>query len=155
MPANTTPVFSTPAVAVASNAAETTFGGTVLTATGDYSGVSANHVRVMKAGENGAGVRGLIFHALGTNVATVARIYRVKAATGVDGSNITAASNELIGQITLPAVTGTNVASTSSPIWTPSNGVMPLPPGYEIWVGVATTIASGWKVSPATSAWQY
>lgn len=68
MAANTAPIFSI------SGAVE---GGTVLTtAAADYTGVNINNQFIFDANEtNGSFIQKLRFKALGTNVATVARIY--------------------------------------------------------------------------------
>lgn len=52
-------------------------------------------------------LRQLLFNAIGTNTASVARIYANNGST-----NGTAANNALIGQIALPATTATNTAGT-------------------------------------------
>lgn len=53
-------------------------------------------------------------------------------------------NNFFIGEISLPATTGVNNASTAD-IDYPLN--VALPPGYRILVGLGTTVASGWQVT--------
>lgn len=108
----------------------------VITATGDYSGVGANHVLLHTAGSNGSFVRGIRCTAEGTNVATVLRVYLNNGST-----NGTATNNALIGQQTLPATTATNTAATVE-IYYPLN--LPIGAGFRIYAGVATTVAAGW-----------
>ena len=139
MPANTEPIFSRQGSvskdAVSSSSA--TFGGTILTATGDYTGASANHQLVWTAdATNGGFIQRLRFNAIGTNVTTVARIY-----INNGGANTTAANNGLYGQGSLPATTASNTAATTEVDY-PMGFALDL--GFRIYVGVATTVASGW-----------
>ena len=134
MVANTSPIYTlTPDV---SNNNGTTVGGTILTATGDYTGVSANHVLLHTAGTNGSYVRRLRFKAIGTNIATVLRIYLNNGSTAG-----TATNNLFHGEISMPATTATNTAATTD-IDYPME--IALPSGWRIYVGTATTVASGW-----------
>lgn len=135
MAANTEPIFSR--VGDTSNDGTTGFGAAITTATGDYTGASANHVLVHTAdATNGSYVYRLRFTAIGTNVATVARIY-----INNGSANTTASNNVIYGQQSLPAVTASNVSATVE-IDYPMN--MPIGPGQRIYVGLATTVASGW-----------
>lgn len=135
MPANTSPVFTlTPDV---SNNNGTGIGASLLTATGDYTGVSANHILEHTAGANGSYVERLRFKAVGSNVVTVARIYLNNGST-----HTTATNNSFYGEITLPAVTGTNTASTVDIDY--PMGVR-LASGWTIWVGLGTTVSAGWN----------
>jgi len=143
MVANTTPIYTlTPDV---SNNNGTGFGGTILTATGDYTGQSANHVLVHTAGANGSYIRRLRFKAIGTNVATVARIYINNGST-----NATATNNVFYGEVSLPATSATNTASTPD-IDYPME--FALASGERIYAGTATTVAAGWICT--TIAGQY
>jgi len=135
MPGNTDPIFSK--IGEVSKDDGTTFAGTIITATGDYTGVSGNHQLVFTADANNGGyIQKLRFKAIGTNVATVARIYLNNGST-----NGTAANNVFYGELSLPASTATNTASTGD-IEYPLE--LALPPGFKIYVGVATTVAAGW-----------
>lgn len=138
MAANTAPIFSL--LGDVSNNDGTTFGAAITTATGDYTGASANHVLVHTGdATNGSYVRRLRFQAIGTNVATVARIYLNNGS-----ANTTAANNVFYGQQSLPATTAINTAATVE-IDYPME--LALPPGFRIYVGVGTTVASGWVVT--------
>ncbi len=113
---------------------------TITTATGDYTGISANHRLVFTAGANGAFIQRLRFKAVGTNVATVARIYINNGAT-----NATATNNSFYGEVALPATTGINTTSTVDIDYPMDFGINP---SFRIYVGVATTVASGWVCMP-------
>jgi hypothetical protein len=84
-------------------------------------------------------IMGLKFESLGTNVASVARIYLNNGST-----NTTAGNNELIGQISLPATTASAVAATAAPVW--YWGEM-LNTSWRLYVGLGTTVAAGWRVT--------
>lgn len=107
-----------------------------VTATGDYTGVSANHVLLHTAGSNGSFVQRIRAQAEGTNTASVLRIYLNNGS-----SNTTATNNCLIGQVSLPGTTATNTAATVEVDY-PLN--IALPAGFRIYVGVGTTVAAGW-----------
>lgn len=110
---------------------------TLTTATGDYTGISANHQLVFTADStNGSYVRRLRFQAIGTNTASVARIYINNGST-----NTTATNNSFYGQVSLPATTAINTASTVE-IDYPMD--IALNPGFRIYVGLGTTVAAGW-----------
>jgi hypothetical protein len=109
----------------------------LVTATGDYTGVSANHQLVFTAdATNGGYVQRLRFQATGTNTASVARIYLNNGST-----NTTATNNTFYGQISLPATTAINTAATVE-IDYPMN--FALNPGFRIYVGLGTTVAASW-----------
>lgn len=113
----------------------------ITTATGDYTGASANHVLVYTANSsNGGYVSRLRFQAKGTNVASVARIY-----VNNGSANTTAANNSFYGQVSLPATTASNTTATTE-IDYPMN--VALNPSFRIYVGVGTTVAAGWVCTP-------
>ena len=110
----------------------------LLTATGDYTGVSANHVLVFTAdAANGGFVQKLHFCAEGTNTASVARIYLNNGSAAT-----TATNNSLFGQLALPATTAINTTSTIEPEYFLG---FALPLGFRIYVGLGTTVAAGWR----------
>jgi hypothetical protein len=137
MTANTNPIFSLKPNVSADNS--TAMPATITTATGDYTGASANHVLVHTAGANGSYVRALRFKAIGTNVTTVARIYINNGFT-----NATAANNVFIEEVQLPATTASNTAPTVT-VSVPLE--LAIDPSFRIYVGVATTVAAGWVCS--------
>jgi len=123
-----------------------TMGPVALTATGDFTGVSANHVKVFTGDTtNGSRLVGLHFEATGINVQTVARVYMNNG-----GSQTTAANNALVGQLTLPATSASNNSAVgSADYYFPGpSGYADIPPGFTVYVGLGTTVASGWVVTP-------
>lgn len=135
MPANSDPMLSR--LGDVSNNGTTAFGAAMVTATADYTGQSANHVLCFTAdATNGGFVQKLRLIAIGTNVATVVRIYINNGST-----NATAANNVIYEQQSLPATTASNTVATIN-IDIPLN--IALNPGFRIYAGVATTVASGW-----------
>lgn len=136
MAANTAPIFTKTANVTASGTTMTT---PIVTATGDYTGVSANHALVFTAGAEGAYVKRIKFVATGTNTASVARIYLNNGST-----HTTATNNQLIGQISLPGTTAINTAMTAEPEYPLE---MMIPAGFTIWVGLGTTVAASWVVT--------
>lgn len=134
MAANTDPIYSkTPDVTANGT---TTMATAIVTATGDYTGVSGNHQLVHTAGSNGSYVRKLRFKATGTNTASVARIYLNNGST-----NGTASNNIFYGELSLPSTTATNTAATSD-IDYPME--IALPASFRIYVGLGTTVAASW-----------
>lgn len=135
MAANTAPIYTLLGDVSANSG--TTMATTMTTATGDYTGVSGNHVLVFTADStNGGYVYKLRFQAIGTNTASVARIYINNGST-----NTTASNNSFYGQVSLPGTTATNTASTVE-IDYPLG--FALNPGFRIYVGLGTTVAAGW-----------
>ena len=135
MPSNTDPIYSKSGD-VSSNGT-TGMATALVTATADYTGVSANHQLVFTAdATNGGYVARLRFQATGTNTASVARIYLNNGST-----NTTATNNTFFGQISLPATTAINTAATVE-IDYPMG--FALNPGFRIYVGLGTTVAASW-----------
>ena len=132
---NNTPIYTK--VGDVSSDGTTGMASDLTTATGDYTGVSANHQLVFTSDStNGGYVYKLRFQAKGTNTASVARIYINNGST-----NATATNNSFYGQISLPATTASNTAATVEidyPIGIALN------PGFKIYVGLGTTVAAGW-----------
>jgi hypothetical protein len=94
---------------------------------------------VFTAGADGAFVQRLIARSLGTNVATVLRIF---ANNG--GSNATASNNTLVAEMTLPATTLSEIAA-QPPYELPLN--FALPNGYKLNCTLGTTVAAGYQVT--------
>lgn len=135
MAANTDPIYSR--LGDVSSNGTTGMATDITTATGDYTGASANHVLVFTADStNGGYVQRLRFQAKGTNTASVARIYLNNGS-----ANTTASNNTFYGQVSLPATTAINTAATVE-IDYPMN--FALNPGFRIYVGLGTTVAAGW-----------
>lgn len=89
------------------------------------------------AGADGGFLEKIRCKALGTNVATVVRIFLNNGS-----SSGTATNNSLIAEATLPATTASNVAALI-PIEVPLN--MRLQAGYVINVAIATAVAAGYS----------
>ncbi len=117
---------------------------TLTTAAADYTGVSANNKVVFSAdATNGGRLKGLHFDAIGTNTQSVARVYVNNGST-----NTTATNNSLVGKLTLPGSTASNTVAEVSADFYFAGDVADLNPGFKIYVGLATTVAAGWVVTP-------
>lgn len=130
MPANTNPIFPlTPKVywATALTTANTAKDGTGTVGT------------VYTAGSNGARVDYLKARALGTNTATVLRVF---VNNGSDNSS--AANNSLVLEQTIAATTLSEVAALADNLIQLD---MSLPAGYKINVAIGTTVAAGLQVT--------
>lgn len=139
MPANSEPIYSKQGDVSAdgTSTSSSVIGGALVTATGDYTGASANHKLVFTAdATNGGFIQRLRFQATGSNTASVARIY-----INNGGANTSAANNSFYGQISLPGTTAINTAATTE-IDYPMN--IALNPGFRIYVGLGTTVAASW-----------
>ncbi len=132
MPANTNPIFSKSAKnqwaapqITAANTAKDGTGAVTLIFTADAA--------------NGSFVQGIMFKALGTNVASVARVFLNNGLT-----NATAANNSLVADITLPATTLSEVAAQPD-YFLPINKA--LDPGHKLNVTLGTAVAAGYAVT--------
>jgi hypothetical protein len=128
MPANTSPIFTivpdiqwVDAITVANTTKDLTSGTIYLAFTGSTNGSFLQRIR---------------FRTLGTNVASVARVWINNGLT-----TGTAANNTLWDEISLPATTVTEVASQSN-YELPLN--FALPPNYTIYLTLGTAVAAGW-----------
>jgi hypothetical protein len=94
---------------------------------------------------NGGRVERIHAKALGTNTASVLRIFVNNGSTPG-----TAANNVLIAEITLPATTAIATAAIN-PVELPSTNdvVFPLtlPPGFRLYAALGTTVAAGWVIA--------
>lgn len=137
--ANKTPVYSI--AGDPSSDSGTTMAPTFTTAAADYTGATATHNKlVFTAGANGGFVQRLRFKAIGTNTASVARVF-----INNGSANTTAANNSFYGEVSLPATTAIATAATVE-IDYPMN--FALPPTFRIYVGLGTTVAAGWVCTP-------
>ena len=111
----------------------------IITATGDYTGVSTNYRLVFTSdATNGSFIERLRFKSRGTNVPTVARVF-----VNNGGDQTIAVNNAFYGEVNLPSVTAVTTTSTIDLDYYMN---FALPPGFRIYVGVATTLAAGWNV---------
>jgi len=116
-------------------------GVSVASAQNTYDGAGANDTLVFTADStNGSFLQRLRFKAKGANVATVARVY-----INNGSANSTPANNSLFGEVSLPATTASATAATPDVEYLLN---FALPPGYRIYVGIATGVASGWAITP-------
>lgn len=123
--------------------------GTVATANTAKDGTGTVVTIFTADATNGGRVERVRFRALGTNVATVARIFVNNGST-----NATATNNTLYAEITLPATTLSEVAAlVLQEIPNPLNIIdmsgfpLVLPPGYKLNVTIGTTVSAGYAVT--------
>lgn len=123
------------------------------TATGEYTGTSANNKLIHTAGSNGSYIKKLIFTGVNgltsfQNVAAAgARIYLNNGST-----NTTATNNQIIGQVALfSQTTGTTPSPTKSAVVEYPMDMM-IPPNFCIFVGLGITQGPsyGWVVTAIT-----
>lgn len=109
----------------------------MVTATGDYTGAATQYVKCFTAdATNGSFCQRIRLKSLGTNIATVVRIFINNGNT-----NTTASNNAFYGELSLPAVTAINTAATVDLDY-PMN--VALNPAFRIFAGIATTVTAGW-----------
>ncbi len=135
MAQNTSPIYTlTPNV---QSDGATAMAPTFTTAAADYTGATATHNKIVwTAGANGGFIARLKFKAIGTNTASVARVFINNGSAAT-----TAANNSFIAEIALPATTA--IATTSTVDVELPLGFA-LPAGFRILVGLGTTVAAGW-----------
>lgn len=92
---------------------------------------------------NGGRVERIKVRALGTNVATVLRIFINNGST-----NTVAANNSLYTELTCPATTLSEVAALLDPAVGITDFPLVLPPGYKLNITIGTTVAAGLQVTP-------
>lgn len=130
MSGNTSPIFS--------KVGNIQFATAIATAVTAITGVGSTMVFTADA-TNGSRVEKIRFRALGTNVATVARVFIVNASGNGSAANCT-----LWEEITLPATTLSQVAALANQeIYLG----FALPPGYGLAVTLGTTVAAGYDVT--------
>jgi hypothetical protein len=136
MAANTSPIYSIQGDQSVDDS--TTMPSTFTTAAADYTGATATHNKLVFTADatNGGFIERLRFKAIGTNTASVARIF-----INNGSANTTASNNAFYGEVSLPATTAIATAATIE-IDYPMN--FALNPGFRIYVGLGTTVAAGW-----------
>ncbi len=132
MAQNTNPIFPlTPVI---------TWGTTITTAITTVDGdISAAALVATGNATNGSRVDYLRVRALGTNVATVLRVFVNNGSTAA-----TAANNALLTEVTIAATTLSQVAALAE---TTIALDLSLPPSYRLYVTIGTTVAAGLKVA--------
>lgn len=128
MPANTEPIYSrSPAIS---------FSTAMTAASTLYTGLHAADALIFTAdATNGSYVQKIRFKALGTCVATVARIY-VNT-----GSTASSTNYALHGELSLAAMT-TSATNAMPDYDYPMN--LPMPASYRIYCGLGTAVSAGW-----------
>lgn len=126
-----------------SSNASTGMAPTLTTAAADYTGISANNKVVFTAAATGSRLVGLKFTAIGGNTQSVARIY-----TNNGTDHTTATNNSLVGSLTLPGTSASNTVAEASASYYFEGGALDLDVNFTVWVGLATTVAAGWVVTP-------
>jgi hypothetical protein len=94
---------------------------------------------------NGGRIERIQAKALGSNVASVLRIFINNGLTPA-----TAANNTLVGEVSLPVTTATAAAAINPITFPHSNDIafpLVLPPGYRLYAALGTTVAAGWQVT--------
>ena len=94
---------------------------------------------VFTASTNGGYVQRLRFRALGTNVATVARVFINNGST-----NATQVNNVLWDEVSLPATTVSETSALAT-YEVPLN--FALPAGYRLYVTLGTGVAAGYSIT--------
>ena len=133
--ANVQPIFSGLG-AIQWGAAAITAANTAKDGTGTITTVFTGNATGNNAGNY---VQKLIARPIGTNVATVLRVFMNNGST-----NATVANNSLIAEMTLPAITISEVAAQPDYVM-PLN--FALPAGYKLNVVLGTAVAAGYQVT--------
>lgn len=118
---------------------------TTANTTKDGSGLLAGNL-VYTAPTDGALVSQVIASTLGTNVATVLRIF---VTTGAP----TATTAIKVGEVTLPVTTLTETAAGQVIMFNMPAGFQDLAAGHRIYATLGTTVAAGWQIAAGASNW--
>lgn len=94
---------------------------------------------IFEAGESGGYVETVKAAALGTNAASVLRIYLNNGS-----ANTTAANNAIIAETALP---GTTITETAALAGAEILLGISIPAGYKLLAGLGTAVAAGWKIT--------
>jgi len=141
MAQNTNPIFTQTPEVLWFTSGSSPAGGAITASNGGYSLASASAAThlVFTAGTSGSYVQRIRFKALGTNVATVARIFILNT-----GSITQPSSSVLFDEVTLPATTA--VANAATPlVELPLN--FALPASYSLYVTLGTAVAAGYDAT--------
>lgn len=97
---------------------------------------------IYTAPTDGGIVDSIIAQPLGTNVATVLRLWLNNGST-----TATAGNNSYVGQWTLPATTNSETAAIVSIILPLPRFLQDVPSTYRLYATVGTAVASGWQLT--------
>ncbi len=141
MPANTIPIYPiTPHVSSVN----------LLTADTNFKAPVTNGKVLVTAGTNGTRIDAVKIRALGTNVATVLRIFW-NDGLGVDEANFSLVHEVALAATTVQTANLTGVDTVLLPINYANDGNGVLPPalnaGQKLYVSLGTTVASGYAVT--------
>ena len=128
---NTQPIFTA--------SADTQWAVSAVTANTTKDLTSGTISLVFTAGDKGGYVQRMRFRALGTNIATVARVFINNGATTATASN-----NVLWDEISL-AATSVSETSALATYEIPLN--FALPAGYRLYVTLGTAVAAGYSIT--------
>lgn len=132
MAANTSPIYS--------RTADIQWSAAAITAANTAKDGTGTVVTVFTADATEGGfVQKIRACPLGTNVVSVLRLFINNGST-----NATPANNSLFAEISLPAITLSEVAG-QLPLEIPLN--IPLPAGYKLNCTIGTAVAAGWQVT--------
>jgi hypothetical protein len=109
----------------------------ILTANTTKDGSAGTVTLAFTAGDDGSFVEAITGQALGTNVASLARVFLNNGA-----ATTTATNNTLIAQIGLPAITLSENAEVATVSLTINRAI---PAGYRLYITLGTTVAAGWE----------
>lgn len=113
------------------------------TASKSHDGTTTNAVLIYTAGANGSRIDEIKALSLGTNVATVIRVF-----INNGSANTTATNNSLYKETSAPATTITEISSsTEIEILNKDESALVLPPNYKLYACVGTTIAAGLQIT--------
>lgn len=138
MAANTQPIYSK--AANVSQDGANVMNSAVTAAANDYTGAGANNSVFFTAGANGSFVSTIRFKPIGTNVASVARLFLNNGSSASIASN-----NQFFGEVSLPATTAIATASTIEVDYSLNK---PIPAAYRLLYGLGTAVAAGWIATP-------
>lgn len=132
---NNDPIYSK--VGEVSYNAANSMSQTISNAANDFTGVSTLNSLVFTADStNGGFIQRIRFKAVGTNAASVARVFLNNGLT-----NGTASNNAFYGEISLPATTLSSTSATSEIDYPMNFAINPL---FRIYFGLATAVSAGW-----------
>lgn len=131
MAANTAPIFT--------NVPNIGFGATVLDTANTAKDGTGTVLLVFTAGANGSLLLAVRARPIGTNVATVLRVFFNNGADPTTASN-----NVLHDEMTLPATTLSEVAALAMYEMSINKA---LPANWRVYVTIGTTVAAGFRMS--------
>jgi hypothetical protein len=133
MAANVNPIFSrTPQIE---------WGGTPVLAANTTKDLTSGTIYQIFAGDatEGSLLQRIVVQPLGTNVATVLRLFLNNGLT-----TATAANNTMIDQLGVLATTNSETTAVSAYVFPL---ILPIPAGYRLYVTCATVVAAGFHVT--------